>query len=226
MMSINRAGWPAGPWLAEPEDVVTWEAHGLPCELRRQGEGYWCGYVALPKEHLFFGAPGELANACLDVHGGITYAQESPPGWVFEGAWRLGWDALHGGDLAPGMPTTHGRGTYRTLPWCRRETERLAEQLAIAGELAEAFRAELGALYAAAVGLPPGLGPFGPVIAERVRRVLVEGETRADVGALEQKQSRLHVLEARLRGALPTFAQEHLDAFIKEAGLAKGEGHG
>ena len=42
------------PWLIESTQV-NWEAHGLKCTLRRGPFGSWCGYVAVPKEHVLHG---------------------------------------------------------------------------------------------------------------------------------------------------------------------------
>lgn len=53
---VDRAGWPSGPWDAEP-DKVTWvdKATGLDCMIRRGGGGAWCGYVGVPPWHPWHG---------------------------------------------------------------------------------------------------------------------------------------------------------------------------
>ena len=48
--------------------------------------------------------------------------------------WWLGFDTVHGGDFAPGMAFSLGRGVYRTLDYVRSECESLAAQLADAAE--------------------------------------------------------------------------------------------
>jgi hypothetical protein len=50
------------PWEEEPEGPHFFEAHGLRCAVTRGPMGAWCGYVAVPKGHPFFGKDSD-ANA-------------------------------------------------------------------------------------------------------------------------------------------------------------------
>jgi hypothetical protein len=78
--AANRQGWPAGPWLDEP-DREEFEHKGLPCILARSPvTGAWCGYVGLAPGHPchkkgFAGVDTDDVDR-LEVHGGITFAQE------------------------------------------------------------------------------------------------------------------------------------------------------
>jgi hypothetical protein len=44
------------PWETEP-DRLDFEADGLPCAMRRNDYGVWCGYVGVGPEHPLFGLP-------------------------------------------------------------------------------------------------------------------------------------------------------------------------
>ena len=45
-----------GPWETEPTSL-DFEADGLPCVMRRNGHGVWCGYVGVGDEHPLYGLP-------------------------------------------------------------------------------------------------------------------------------------------------------------------------
>jgi hypothetical protein len=93
----------------------------------------------------------------LEVHGGVTYG--GPMSTISEEAetfaWGFGFDTGHAGDVTPAMDATiqalysplewaeHQRimtsgpfgSTYKTFAYVKAETERLAEQLAIANSM-------------------------------------------------------------------------------------------
>ncbi len=103
--------------------------------LKDEEMGHRMGYVAVPKGHPTFGAGyGSSLLSEIDVHGGLTYADghgeypiEAPD------LWWLGYDCAHSGDLVPGLVARFGsmgqHDVLRTLDYCERECERLAEQL-------------------------------------------------------------------------------------------------
>jgi hypothetical protein len=145
---VDRSGWPAGPWDAEP-DRVEWRAHGFPCLIVRNRLGALCGYVGLPPGHPHHG--NGYGNVPVDVHGGLTYANKCgghichvPAPGEPDDVWWLGFDCLHWGDVAPGMIAAHRRmglpdsaessslgESYKPIGWVRHETERLAAQLVV-----------------------------------------------------------------------------------------------
>jgi hypothetical protein len=102
--------------------------------------GHWCGYVGVPKGHPLHGKSYDEAHRIvdLDVHGGLTYADACHgnvchPTEDADPTWWLGFDCAHLYDESPGMASYGWTGEdheYRTLPWVKRETERLAEQIA------------------------------------------------------------------------------------------------
>jgi hypothetical protein len=101
-----------GPWTSEP-DEVQFEASGYPCLLLRGPMHHWCGYVAVPPGHPAHGRHFNDLDELL-VHGGVTYSEAahpliSHPG-APEGAWYIGFDCGHAGDLEPG-----GLGIEREL---------------------------------------------------------------------------------------------------------------
>jgi hypothetical protein len=135
--SVDRSGWPAGPWDDEP-DRVEFEHAGLPCLLNRGGDGAWCGYAAVPPGHPLHGQGYDVP--AVEVHGGLTYANECagaichvPKPGEPDDVWWFGFDCAHAWDLTPETVRYGGclpDAVYRTMAYARRATERLAEQLA------------------------------------------------------------------------------------------------
>jgi hypothetical protein len=142
---IDKAGWGEGPWQDEP-DKVQWqdEATGLPCLIRRNGaSGALCGYVGVPEGHPWFGRDySDLLS--IEVHGGLTYSdlcdsddKEHGICHVAEDGikrWWLGFDANHGGDVAPGMearsPFARMAGSfYRNIEYMKAQCADLARQV-------------------------------------------------------------------------------------------------
>lgn len=129
----------SGEWDNEP-DKVSWEYKGLPCIIRRNHNGAWCGYVGVSAEHPRHGQ-GYDDNYDLGVHGGLTYAEscEGDPlaGGVCHVAdegddhvWWFGFDCGHASDLSPALRDVLGDyGTYRNQEYVMKQTERLADQL-------------------------------------------------------------------------------------------------
>jgi hypothetical protein len=125
-----------GPWQGEP-DEHEWRAFGLPCLMRRNGLGAWCGYVAVPRTHPWF--ERHYAEVPAEVHGGLTYSAvctgavcHVPRPGEPEDVWWLGFDCSHYVDLSPGLSplgfgVTAGR-TYRAFGWVFAEVEKLAAQ--------------------------------------------------------------------------------------------------
>jgi len=148
----EKASWGPGPWQDEP-DRVPWEHAGLPCILRRNLFGAWCGYVGVPPGHPCRAKIGRDAETRqLDAHGGITYTAEchgcvchEPKPGEAEDLWWLGFDCAHAGDTQPALDQMLRRHEspsmlrflegdhYWTLAEVKVETERLAEQLAVMG---------------------------------------------------------------------------------------------
>lgn len=137
-------------WKTEP-NRLEWEAHGFKCLIIRHNTmGHLCGYVALPSWHPYYGKGYDDID--LDVHGGLTFAQEGRKearngiDWE-EGYWWLGFDCAHSGDRQPGMEENFGENpisgsTYRNIEYVKKETERLASQLTILGIAERAFDAD------------------------------------------------------------------------------------
>lgn len=143
---LSKAEWGPGPWQDEP-DRVEFKHAGLPCLLNRGHLGNWCGYVAVPPGHPLHGHGYDDAD--VDVHGGLTYAGACqghichvPEPGEPDDVWWFGFDCGHCWDLSPAVNATMRKlgsrawreieldDVYRDLPYVRRETESLAEQLA------------------------------------------------------------------------------------------------
>lgn len=126
-------------WESEP-DSLDWDHAGLRCAIRRHRRGlYLCGYVGIPTEHPLYGVAynietpqlgGQSPDCALSVHGGLTYSRGTLPDGGGSGLWWFGFDCAHVGDYAPGYDKDNGRSEYRDIAYVKRETERLAEQLA------------------------------------------------------------------------------------------------
>jgi len=91
---------------------------------------------------------GEIESSpeiVFDVHGGITWSENHEPSKSIEGDyWWYGFDCAHAGDLCPNYhyrtPRAY-RGSddvYRDINYVKRETEKLAQQLAEVAKAQEA----------------------------------------------------------------------------------------
>jgi hypothetical protein len=158
--ALPKAEWGDGPWQTEP-DRVDFTHAGLPCLLLRNHHGAWCGYAAVPPGHPWHGKDcDDAAVNVAGVHRGVNYASgcNGPichvpaPGEPAD-VWWFGFDCGHAWDVLPGLEArlrslghppfdeTHPElarvlppDVYRDLAYVRAHTERLAEQLAAAGQ--------------------------------------------------------------------------------------------
>jgi len=116
-----------GPWKNEP-NYAEWKDNetGFSCyAIRNRSEGYWMGYVAVPKSNRFYGlnyeTDPEVKN--LENHGGISWNSET-----LNDEWIFGFDCGHGYDSFPVRNTCFG--PYRTLDYVMKICAELALQLA------------------------------------------------------------------------------------------------
>lgn len=101
----NKYEYGPGPWSNEP-NRLEFEEYGLPCLMHRNPLGAWCGYVAVPPGHPYYGKKGND----LEVHGGVTYADycsghvcHTPKEGQPDNVWWFGFDCAHCWDLVPWM---------------------------------------------------------------------------------------------------------------------------
>jgi hypothetical protein len=78
--------------------------------------GWGNGYVILPINHPFHGAPYDVINNFVSVHGGLTYSNRADDGHA---GWCVGFDTAHLADTKERWPREAVLA----------ETERLMEQL-------------------------------------------------------------------------------------------------
>jgi len=117
------------PWETEP-DYEVFEASGYRCTIIRHPRiGHLCGYVEVPPEHPAVGTSWDNTNG-LEVHGGVTYGQSNPFGYV------IGFDCAHAGDFCPkeansplGETFIEAGYVYRDWAYVKEQTEKLAAQL-------------------------------------------------------------------------------------------------
>lgn len=136
--AVDRAGWPSGPWDAEP-DWIEWAARGEPrilCRMiRPQSHGAWCGYVGVPPGHPWHGGHEDaLPESVHDAsHRGLTFASPVVATSVASAhrcayLWWFGFDCAHSGDFMPAWARpTLGSGVYRTSGYVRRRVNALAK---------------------------------------------------------------------------------------------------
>lgn len=143
---VERDGWPAGPWDDEG-DREEWKTRaGFPGLIVRNRMGSWCGYVAVPPGHPYYGRGYDDVD--VEVHGGLTYAAKCfghichvPEPGEPDDVWWLGFDCGHWMDISPDLLAVELRYEslrreldlelrhYRPTAYVRAEVERLAEQL-------------------------------------------------------------------------------------------------
>lgn len=107
-----------------PDDSEWWHDpySGYPCFVRRGLLGVWCGYIAVPPEHPWFGRSSHSIPA--HVHGDITFARGTSDGKH----WFIGFDCAHGYDAIPGMEDIMPHATQRCLFYVKAECLSLAMQ--------------------------------------------------------------------------------------------------
>lgn len=126
------------------------EHAGFQWEVTKNGLGYRCGYVRVPKGHPWHGRDYDDESMWdVDVHGGLTFAKpDTHCGKDGEDdAWWFGFDCAHAGDAPdPSLRGRAGRGmadlfsvfdgsfsysgTVKTTEYVAVECRRLAEQAA------------------------------------------------------------------------------------------------
>ena len=139
----DRSEWGKGPWDDEPQDKIQWldEASGLPCIVKRNPMGNWCGYVGVPAGHKFY----QMDYENVDIehpHGGLTYAAvcvaEGGPEHSIchivepgepDDVWWLGFDCAHHMDVVPGLQRyiVIPDQTYRTLAFVQQECREVVD---------------------------------------------------------------------------------------------------
>lgn len=115
-------------WLNEP-DQLEGEYQGLRwLILRNEIQGSLCGYVGVTNKHSMWGKDGDD----LEVHGGITFAEEGDGQRRSKHLWWFGFDCGHAGDLIPRFvedfysPKDH---EYRNIEYVKKECFKLIDQL-------------------------------------------------------------------------------------------------
>jgi hypothetical protein len=113
-----------GPWVDEV-DKVQWQddATGLPCLVKRNHMGAWCGYVGVSKGHPLF--EDTEADYKVEPHGGgaPSRASASPTTTARSGT------PSGTGEYGSKLPRLNEDVTYRDLAYVTGETVRLARDL-------------------------------------------------------------------------------------------------
>jgi hypothetical protein len=144
---VDKTGWGEGPWQTEP-DREQWTHAGYACLiLRHPHGGYLCGYVGVDRAHPAYGKHPLREDVDATAHQDLNYGSACeglichvPEPGMPDDVWWLGFDCGHAFDVAPGLEARErARGwppiltplmpVYRTFPYVKRETEKLADQL-------------------------------------------------------------------------------------------------
>lgn len=115
-------------------------ASGLRAVVIATSMGHRCGYVGVSKDHPLFGK--DYNDVGVDVHGGLTFSSTEIGKYPVESDLHwFGYDCIHLGDARDLnlMDEDHRKfyenrcfyedGVVRSLAYCERECESLAEQL-------------------------------------------------------------------------------------------------
>jgi hypothetical protein len=155
-------------WEQEPDklDFVD-EVTGYKClVLRQQRHKNLCGYVFLPKDHIFYGKVSEEVwdndeLRHIKVHGGVNFAGYFD---FTESDYVIGFDCAHAFDIVPSIyeliPDIYSKfiiedglevdfsknSTYKTVEYVTDECKKLAKQLKKTDELAKKMSEEIDKL--------------------------------------------------------------------------------
>jgi hypothetical protein len=120
----EKVVYPPGPWDDEPDYLEIPNPYFEACIARMRFFGHLCGYIALPKGHVWYGRSLDLL---CRVHGGITFGEERD-----DSKWVIGFDCNHGVDCAPiniRMPYGNNNvNNYRTIKYVKAEIRLLIMQ--------------------------------------------------------------------------------------------------
>lgn len=116
--TVDKSGWPDGPWMTEP-DRVQWQHAGYACLIMRGPVGALCGYVGIPEDHPCFGKHYDSCEV-EGAHCGLTYSDACsgsichiPEPGMPDKVWWLGFDCAHYGDICPSIRRLNLRYDYR-----------------------------------------------------------------------------------------------------------------
>lgn len=87
-----------------------------------QTPGYRCGYVGVSKSHGFFEVDYSKIAIDFSVHGGMTFSGNMP---ITDELYWFGFDCAHSNDKTIWNP----KGVERSLEYCTKECESLAQQI-------------------------------------------------------------------------------------------------
>jgi hypothetical protein len=95
---------------------------GYPCVVLRRSI-HLCGYVGLPKGHKYYGK--DYRKIDVDVHGGLTYAEDD------NGFWVIGFDCAHSGDYTGycSFSFCSSGNTYRDMEYVEVQIKNLVRQI-------------------------------------------------------------------------------------------------
>lgn len=126
------------------KDLFEFTHAGLECWIVSHGS-WKNGYVAVEKDHPYFGKQYTSIDDEIEVHGGLTFSDEFVDG--DKSLWVFGFDTAHSGDIwesedthymTPYMQAYHKLFSSEVIYWTDEklveETKILAEQLAAVGK--------------------------------------------------------------------------------------------
>lgn len=114
---LDRAEWPPGAWMHEP-DLLDWRYRGRHMHMRRAYDGCWGAFAAYDPLGALRHVTVLRANTLFSAHGGIRQVNET----------LIGFECGTIGDMGPGMPPGT-LGQYRDVRFVKRQVEHLGDQI-------------------------------------------------------------------------------------------------
>tara|TARA_R110000787_G_scaffold114620_2_gene224352 strand:+ start:237 stop:653 length:417 start_codon:yes stop_codon:yes gene_type:complete len=134
-MQSDKTEWVDGEWNDEPDELHWKTEAGLDGLICRNFGGSLCGYVGVPKEHIYFGTEYQEVSYDITCHGGLTFSGDLNGFTLLsdydDTLWWLGFDCAHGQDVCPkyykdAFDMSFEEATYKNIEYVKKEVENLA----------------------------------------------------------------------------------------------------
>ena len=126
--TIDKSGWPKGPWITEPDYVRAVLNYRL-CLILRTQMGTLCGYASVTETSKLYGKHYDSIH--LSIHGGLSFAgtmNGHPLLWFF------GFDCAHYRDYIPALSMHSSINEYKDINDVLLLTSLLCTQIQILDE--------------------------------------------------------------------------------------------
>ena len=125
-------------WMMEPNEKIFYFRKYKCAILRNPEWGFLCGYVGIPKGHLFYKKFYEKID--VECHGGLTFSDFFGGGFyrnygkgLDDGLWYIGFDCCHLGDFSPFRKTFQSLNliadAYRDMDYVTNQCKNIVRQV-------------------------------------------------------------------------------------------------